>query len=364
MLPPMNGEQHNRVWAPRQRLPRTLVAGLLALSVLAVGWAAVAGATRGKTRSAATTISPGELDTVGTKCPARTHASGGGFWIRPGMNPADGGFDTPEGPVSQRSISVGAKGWSSSGASNAGDPARELRSFVRCETNRDGRIPLRLAGQTTITPVPSSPPWSSYAATLRFICPVGTHALSGGYSTDNHVDPSDDAGDLGVVVVQNRRTGFRVWSITGFVIGTPNSTPHTLAGRVACERNGRPPVTTRARTVAYADNLRNGATATCPKRRHVVAGGFRVTPLPAVGSDTTVAYFDRTSPVRSRSWRAEAWDSLIFAAPPGVKLTTYAYCRANRLARRRGRSASAAAAPVIGEGSVTVERSTGSVQPG
>jgi hypothetical protein len=136
--------------------------------------------------------------------------------------------------------------------------------------------------------------------------------------------------------------------------GAPN--PSTFSPTVPCEANSRRKITQRGKIVSLANNTRASAAAKCAKGKHVVSGGFVLTPLPGT-SPTPVPFapMDYNAPIGVRTWRVDVYDTG-FAAPTGSALTTYAYCRRNRLRKKRRRttrSVAASAAP-IGRGRVEI----------
>lgn len=310
----------------------------VAVAVIAGTVAATAIATRGSTRSAATTQTSSTQNTLAPRCPNRAHSTGGGFSLRPGIQPPSSSS------ITQRTIGVGRRVWSTTSASTSTTATQTFRGFVRCERRADGRIATKLTGSTTVTP----PMTGAQAATLRFICPPGTHVLSGGYAVDKPFSSSDGTSSR-LVFVQNRRTGARQWKITAWLAA--GTSPSKMIGRVFCEFNQRNRPIARKRTVPYVDGQRNGAAATCPRGTHVVSGGFRFAPLPAPGVAVIGATLDRFAPLGPRRWRVDAWD-LPFSSPPNSTLTTFAYCHRNR---RTGARA-AGSAKAIGPGSVELIR--------
>jgi hypothetical protein len=269
-----------------------------------------------------------------------THSTAGGFVVSPLGTPG-GGFQS----VTQLSTPSGRRGWRVVSGAEQTNPVANLTASVRCERKIDGRIIVRLTGSDTIAP--------GFAVNFNFRCPPGTHPLGGGWSVDAPFD-----GDLGtssnLIVIQNRRTSPTTWLITAEVrSGAPN--PSTFRPTVPCERNSRRRITERGRVVPLADNTRASASATCARGRHVVSGGFVLTPLPGTTpAPVPFAPMDYNAPTGGRTWRADVYDT-VYAAPAGSALTTYAYCRRNRLRRKRRprRSAAATSAP-IGSGTVEI----------
>jgi hypothetical protein len=283
-------------------------------------------------------------------CPARTHASGGGYTVSPLHDPSAGAL----GSYTQRSIFTGRRGWSvTTAAFSPGADTSSLVAVARCERKVDSKIAVRFAATRTVTPdTDGSDGYQATAITLNLTCPPQTRASAGGYDTDSTF--ANNPSGVTMLVIQNRRTARKVWTITAFLIGGPTAEPQDITVMGLCEASSRRRITTASRTVTYPEDARATATATCPKGRHLVSGGFLVSPLPAPGGGLSVPFIDHIAPVGNRGWRVDAYDSPLFGRPAGAALTTHAYCRRNKLPRRR-RSASGAAATSSPPGTGRVE---------
>jgi hypothetical protein len=320
------------------------VAGFCVVASLAA--APGANASRGVTRTGAVSFPPSTKRLASASCPAGAHLTTGGFLVSPGAT-AGSGFKT----LTQVNKIAGTSGWTVQSASFATNPAATLIAYARCERKRDGRIAIR-----SPFPIPVNP-GEQRRVTSR--CPDGTHPIGGGWSINNPYDPANLSASSYLTVTENRQVGPRSWAIAGQIPNVMSLQPSTLTTETTCEYNGRRKITVRSKLVPYLNNVRTTATATCPKRKHVVSGGFLFNPQagPPPGNPVPFPYLDRHSPVGSRSWRVDAYDLSAFPPPAGSAMTVYAYCRKNRLRRKRrhARRRSASAAIPVGPPRVTVE---------
>ena len=291
------------------------------------------------TKTASTPLPPESQRSVTASCPIGTHSTAGGFIVSPSGAPGMG-FQS----VTQVSAPSGKRDWRVVSGAEQNNPPANVTAAARCERKIDGRIVVRLAGSDTIA--------QGTAVNFDFRCPPGTHPIGGGWTVSNPFN--GDLATSNLIVIQNRRTSPTTWLITAEVrSGATN--PSTFTPTVPCERNSRRKITERGKIVPLANNTRASASAICAKGRHVVSGGFVLTPLPGT-SPTPVPFapIDYNAPTGARTWRVDVYDT-VFNAPAGSALTTYAYCRRNRLRKRRRarRSAEASAAP-IGRGRVEI----------
>jgi hypothetical protein len=300
--------------------------------------AAPAMASRGVTRTAGTALPANSQRSVTAVCPAGTHSTAGGFFVSPAGAPG-------QGPQSWTQVSMpsGTGGWKVTGGSSGVNPPATLTSSVRCEKRRDGRIAVRLQGSSTITP--------GTAQNYDFHCPSGTHPIGAGWSVNNPYN-GNIATSSNLVVIQSRRTGPSHWLVTAEV-RSGAAVSSTFVPKVPCEFNSRRKLVEKSKIVPYLDQQRVTATATCAKRTHVVSGGFVISPLPS--TDPTPVPFgimDYNAAPTGRTWRIDLYDTT-FAAPTGSSLSTYAYCRRNRLRRPQVRRISASSG-ALGPGRVEI----------
>jgi hypothetical protein len=316
-----------------------LLAAAAAACLLAALAATPAPASRGLTRTNSTALAPGSKSTVTATCPVGTHSTAGGFFVSPLGVPGSG-------PRSWTQISTpsGRRAWRVTGGASLNNPPATLFSSVRCERRRDGRIAVRLQGSSQIDP--------GTAEDFNFQCPLGTRPAGAGWRVGDPFDATVDSDHL--IVIQSRRTTSQHWRVTAEVRAGA-SQPSTFTATVACERRTRKRLIERSRIVAYVDNQRASAIARCPRRTHVVAGGFLLSPLPQpTPGPVPFGIMDYYAAPTPRKWRVDLYDLAAYSAPTGSALTTYAYCRRNRL-RRRGARAGAAVAPErIGPGRVEI----------
>jgi hypothetical protein len=226
-----------------------------------------------------------------------------------------------------------------SGAESNNDPSATLTALVRCERRADSKIVVPLVGSATINP--------GFAQTFNFHCPPQTRPVGAGWSVDNPFN-GNIATSSNLIVVQSRRLDRTTWTLTAEV-RSGSGVASELTGTVPCEKVTPRKLVQRTAIDSFADNERATATATCRTGTHVVSGGFLINPLPP--GTVPFAPVDRHAPVGGRQWRVDIYDT-IFALPPGSTLTTYAYCRKNRLRRRRARRSTASAAVSTGPGRV------------
>jgi len=326
-----------------RRLQAILVWTLAASALLA----SAALASRGRTVSASTAFPADTQRTAVVTCPRGTHATGGGFSATPLAAP--GGLLES---FTTNSNFAGRSKWSVTSRQFSGGDATVLTAKARCERRSDGRIAALLTGSATITPDTSGPPYDLIGQNLIFHCPPGTHEIAGGHAVDRPFDPNEVSNQF--VATQSRRT-HGTWTISGYLFGGPAATspPAELTGTVPCERNGARKIRERSRAVPFGDDIRSTASARCPRRHHLVSGGFAFTPI-VEGQAPPVPFVDRSVPASRRKWVVSAYDLSLFQPPPSAALTTYAYCRRNFPRRRRARPAAIAADQPAGQGWVEV----------
>jgi hypothetical protein len=205
----------------------------------------------------------------------------------------------------------------------------------------DSTVAVRFAATRTIEA--SSTPNTVTGRTFGLKCPPQTRASAGGYSSDSQFQ--NNVNGVTLVVVQSRRTSPRIWTVTAFLRGGAGAQDQDITVGVVCEAASRRRITVASNTVPYPEDDRASAIALCPKGKHVVSGGFVFTPL--TGS-VPIPFIDYMAPVGNRQWRVDAYDSMQFLQPDAATLTTHAYCRRNKLPRRRRARRSAARAADVG----------------
>jgi hypothetical protein len=155
--------------------------------------------------------------------------------------------------------------------------------------------------------------------TATATCPRRTRAINGGFS----LQPPLGA-NVAASVYESVRAGARSWRSTA-QIAEPNAPDDvvTLTTTVSCRRNA-PKLKTAAATVPLPltspATVSAPVTATCPKGRKAIAGGF-ATGKPVIPGT------DATGHSVTDSFRASAgsWSTRIFSGP-ATSLTTHAYC--------------------------------------
>ncbi len=277
------------------------------------------------TTMAAVPLSPGSQQAATANCPGKTHVSGGGWSVSPTFTP--NGLDTAPGGSGTRithlqSQSSGNTSWTA-GAAAFATPATagSFTAIARCESNSLGRTVGGVSGIATI-PI-------SQGSTVTLNCSPGTHVLTGGFSLS-------PAGNLAVfndfrpIVVESRRLDVDTWQI--HVINPQGAASvASLFANVVCERNAKGvSVTEASAIVPVANNGRTSATATCTGRKHVVGGGFLLSPLtgPAIG-------IDQMQPVGSKAWQVGLYEYPGFNLPAGSSLAAYGYCKNDRLSGKK-----------------------------
>jgi hypothetical protein len=298
-----------------------VLAALVALGGL--GPAAAGAKKKGKapatTRTAFTGLAAGGTATATAACPGKTHASGGGFAVSPNFVPPNTGLSswtTTSFPSQNKAWTAAGSAFTNPGASGS------FTTFARCESNTLGRIALRASSSGTLSP--------GQFQTFTFNCPPGTHVISGGYAGDGPTDLGHPNG-WRIDVLQSQRTAKGQWTISTFDRAStpPPSAPATLTGYVVCERDAKGlRVGEVAASAPIADNARVAADPTCPKKQHVISGGFLISPLPAgVGAQVPIISLDEFRPVGRRTWHAGLYEWVAAGLPPGKSLQAIAYCK-------------------------------------
>lgn len=302
------GEQTSRGWAGAS------IAFALALALFAALPGVAVAKKAAQTKSGSVSLSSTSVAGTTAGCPGSTHVSGGGFFVSPTYDPAtNSGLRS----LTQISHPAGKKAWSAAGGGYQPGPvvAGSFTAVARCESNSIGNVPLRLNSSTTILPL------AGQDTNLR--CSKGTHVFYGGYGTDKPHNPADP-GSSNLFVVGSRRTGTREWRITAFNQSTTQAT--TLETYFACERNGADKIGSVTKTAPILSNGRTSADAKCSKKKHVVGGGFLISPAVFPGTVPLVS-IDENRPKGDRSWHIGAYEFPETFLPAGSTLTTTAYCR-------------------------------------
>jgi hypothetical protein len=148
-------------------------------------------------------------------------------------------------------------------------------------------------------------------------CPTKRRLVGGGFAAD-----ADRKG--GVVPIESHANGKRGWIASGLKSGEGDPSFETHA---YC-RKGAPKLKQRSATVVVPGTAgepgpETAATATCPRKRKAVAGGFAVPPGANASGEIRPGVV--TSSLRSakREWSASA--QLVDVAG-STQLTTYVYC--------------------------------------
>jgi hypothetical protein len=287
----------------------------MALVLVAVLPAAATAKKAAKTRSSSTSLTSTTVTgTTTASCSGGSHVSGGGFSVSPTYNPAtNSGLRS----LTQVSHPGGKKSWSAAGGGYQPGPviAGTFTAVARCESNSIGSVPLRVNNSTTILPL------AGQDTNLR--CSKGTHVLYGGYGTDRPHNPADP-GSSNLFVVGSRRTGTRVWRISAF--NQSSTQPTTLETYFACERNGSDKIGSVSKVAPILSNGRTSADAKCSKNKHVVGGGFLISPAVFPGTVPLVS-IDENQPQGDRGWHIGAYEFPDAFLPAGSTLATTAYCR-------------------------------------
>jgi hypothetical protein len=318
-MAPMSAGEKDR--AHRVRRMAVALTGIAAL-VVALGPASAPAAKSKKkkkpkaavTKTASVAFGSGTQATTTAGCTGKTHASGGGYAIAPSFTAPATGLRS----LHAQSSPAGNRGWTSAaGAFTAPAASGNLTGYVRCESNRLGKIATRSSSSLTLNP--------GVSQNLIFNCAPGTHVISGGFAGTAIANFADPTNGWRIMVLQSRRTGPGQWTVSVYNKQAPGGAA-TITGFVVCELNGKGrAVSEVAASTALAEDQRRSADATCPKKKHVVSGGFLVTPtgpgqVPGVGIDENL-------PVGNRGWHIGLYDFPTVTLPAGATLTGYAYCK-------------------------------------
>ncbi len=299
-------------WPRRRRAVTWLAAALLGVFATSAGLVAASGKnSKGATTSTVAPLATGGTAASGVKCADNNHATGGGFAIATGFDPATkAGTQT----YPQTNYPPGKLKWRAGVSSQAGEPAATLTTSVRCEKNSFGKIVSRASRSTILA--------SGIAKTVSATCPSGAQALGGGYSVSppfNATAKSKTTSTVGIL--QSRRSSVSRWTVSA----TNPSQPTTqLTVFALCEKHGRD-VKVKSAFVPLSSKSRQTATARCANEQHVVAGGFAVVPL---FSNVGIPVIDTSAPTDNRSWQIGVYGPANI--PTGSGVTAFAYCKSNK----------------------------------
>jgi hypothetical protein len=316
----MRGGDHDGMGRRRRAVVVLSLAALVSLTALAP--AAEAKKKKKKkgspavTRSASAPFTQSSNATVTAACRKGTHVTGGGFTVSPNFNP---GTTTGLRSMNSTSHPASNKTWTSGGSAYATPPASgTFTGYARCEKDSAGKLAIRASSTATITPASGQ--------NMTFNCPPGTHVVSGGYAAASLGAFTFAAASARIVVLGSRRTGPGQWMISAF--NNSNSPAAAdLTGYALCELNGKGQSVSEASAFApVVDDGRTAADATCSKKKHVVSGGFLVSPATFPGSVPFIGV-DEFQPSGKRGWHTALHEFVPFALPPGSALQTIAYCK-------------------------------------
>lgn len=316
----MRGRDHDGLGRRRRAAVALSLAALLSLTALAP----VADAKKKKkkkgapavTRSTAVQFAQASNATATTACPKGTHVTGGGFVVAPNFNP---GTTTGLRSMNSTSHPSGNKSWTSGGSAYATPSASgSFTGFARCEKNSAGKLAVVANSTATISP--------GAGQNMTFNCPPGTHIISGGYSGQSLGSFNFAAASARIVVLGSSRTGAGHWTISAYNNSSAPASA-TLTGYAACEQNGKGQSVSEASAFApVVDNGRTVADAACSKKKHVVSGGFLVSPATFPGTVPFIGV-DEFQPTGKRGWHVGLHEFPAFTLPPGGSLQATAYCK-------------------------------------
>jgi hypothetical protein len=288
-----------------------------------------AGASKKKKDKAKTFTAPvgyasGTPASATANCTGKTHLTGGGFAVAPGLSGVTG-LRT----LTMTNFPSAPKSWTATSFSYTFPAASgTLTTYARCETSGLGKIAGVLTGTLSLP--------HSTGGDLVLNCAPGTHAIGGGFVGDppnSSTVVSNNAVGFRIIVLQSRRTGPTQWTISGFnradtTAGAPVPPTSNLTGYAICEKDGKgKSISEVSALVGIAENSRAAADASCSGKKHVVSGGFHVTPSTFPGTVPVVG-IDETAPVGKKGWHTGLYEEpAMFAAPAGSALQTFAYCK-------------------------------------
>lgn len=303
------------------------------LAVVGLGTTAISAAAgkaasnKGLTKKQSTALPAGNTASGSARCAKNTHATGGGFAVDngydPSVVPAIGTNSRP-----QNLFPSGNRTWSSGISSTTTTSPTNTTTYVRCEKNRFSSNAGTISGSFTLS--------TFTASTIKLVCPSTTRVISGGYSVSPSYDANEPAATANELwITQNRRTRTNEWRVTA---AYRSGSPATVKGYAVCERKK---VSRRTKTAAisehsklvpFSDKTRASSTARCSSNQHAVSGGFLLSPelRPGETGALPFAFVDTSMPVGSNAWQSKLF-APIQTTTPGLALTTYVYCRTNKV---------------------------------
>jgi hypothetical protein len=272
--------------------------------------------TKSKTTTAVTSVPPGGGSATAASCPKSYHVTGGGYAVAPSFSP--GGLTGTRSESTQSQAGV-LKSWLA-GASAYSTPPQSgtLTVYARCEPN------------SVIKKLGSSPPNSStipvgLGTTVTLNCPGGAKILNGGYV----VSPPPSLANpdkRGAAILQSHRASPSTWTIQ---IGNPSPPaglgPVTFSTSFLCEQGGKK-ISEISTTVPISSDNRTSADVSCSKKKHVVSGGYTITPN-ATGAPVPAVEIDEFNPSSKRAWHLGLYELTGFDLPAGSAVTLTAYCK-------------------------------------
>jgi hypothetical protein len=309
------------------RLMVMCAAALAGLVALGVASPAIAKKKRSKSPAVTATnsapLSSGTTQTLTSACPKGTHITGGGYSIAPTYDPAS---NTGSRTLTETSFPAGPKTWSATSSALTNPPATgSFSTLARCERDSAGKLSVLVSSTALLSPGGGSH--------FPLNCPTGSHVISGGFAGEGPNVLSNVFG-FRIIVLESRRTGPGQWTVTAFN-RTGSPTAAQISVYALCEKNAKGvSVSEKSGTVPMATAQRATADASCPKKQHVVSGGFLVSPDTFPGSVAVVG-IDEDEPVGKASWRVALYAHPSFNVPAGGSLQTTAYCKKDAAPKKK-----------------------------
>jgi hypothetical protein len=160
-------------------------------------------------------------------------------------------------------------------------------------------------------------------------CPRGTRVVSGGFLGDSAQSgtsqPPGWAFSSRGIVTESRRLNRRTWRVTAIEMRNPDvphgSGPNRAFSTAVCmPLRGGLIERTATGALSTSSSEPSTATATCPRQRGVVSGGFTLAPGPTPPFDYHALHESFRS--SARGWTVSATPS----TQPSIRVTTHAYC--------------------------------------
>jgi hypothetical protein len=264
-------------------------------------------------------VASGSIPSGAAACPAKTHATGGGFNLTPGFSgPSAGGRVSF--PVSL--VPTGVTGWSASQAIASVVPGSgTFTVYSRCEGTSLGTITDQVSGSATLP--------GGQLSNLNFQCRPNEHTIAGGYVGAPPANLAN-ATSQDLLILGSRRTGPETWTVTGVNRG---ANPVTLTGYGVCEADRKGTSISEAVVqVATPNDQRATGEASCTGKTHSVSGGFNIIPN---GNNIPVFQIDDYAPVGEKGWRAGGWDFPALAGQVPAGLQASVYCKPNATKKKK-----------------------------